>query len=162
MRLSNRHKINQYSIWNTCYYLLLIVGFLLYFLEESRFDVIKGHYSLLLIVVPLVCLIIHRLRGRQIFEYDSDGEALNFKNRGLPPFVGKIASDEFPKYKLDGFDTVSLGLFKRLYVYVDSKKAKQYTLKYDISYLTNKELMDLRKSLQKVVKNNSNNKNTTR
>jgi membrane protein YdbS with pleckstrin-like domain len=38
-----------------------------------------GKESYLIIIVPVLMLIIFHLNGRQIFEYDSDGEALNLK-----------------------------------------------------------------------------------
>ena len=102
-------------------------------------------------------LVIIFLRGRQIFEYDSDGEALNFKNHSIIPFLGKEAKDEFPKYKLVSFEIVNALIFKRLYIKITSKKHKESILKYDISYLTGSEIRDLKLSLQRTIKANKEN-----
>ena len=99
-------------------------------------------------------MMIFYCRGRQIFEYDSDGEALNFKNRNVVLFLDKNLSDEFPKYKLQNFEVVNAFILKRLYITISSKKTNSLILRYDISYLRNKELNDLKISLSKVVKKN--------
>ncbi|MDO5615091.1 MAG: hypothetical protein Q4G16_02795 [Cruoricaptor ignavus] len=160
MRLSNRNKIGLYNFFNTVLVILMVLGVLLFFLERYKIDVL-GVESYLLLVVPILLLAIFYIRGRQIFEYDSDGEALNFKNRNIVSFLGKTVSDEFPKYKLEKFDIVNGLFFKRLYITIDSKKSHHIVLKYDISYLTKKEVADLRHSLNKVVKNNRENTQET-
>jgi hypothetical protein len=93
--------------------------------------------------------------GRPIFEYDSDGEALNFRNNHiLYVLAKKNAKDEFPKYKLLKYNIVNLLIFKKLYIYISSKKSNVVILKYDLSYLSGKEIKDLKFSLNKVVKAN--------
>ena len=89
-------------------------------------------------------------RGRQIFEYDSDGEAVNFKNRNIIPFLSKEIRDEFPKYKILSYEVVNAIVFKKLYIKIKSKKEHIAVLKYDISYLTDKEIKDLKFSLKKL------------
>ena len=113
--------------------------------------------SISLLFIGVSGLVIIFLRGRQIFEYDSDGEALNFKNHSIIPFLGKEAKDEFPKYKLVSFEIVNALLFKRLYIRITSKKHKESILKYDISYLTSSEIRDLKLSLQRTIKANKEN-----
>jgi hypothetical protein len=107
-----------------------------------------------LILIPILLIIIFYFRGRQIFEYDSDGETLSFTNRNVFPFFGKTVSDEFPKYKLKNYEIANVHIFKKLYIKISSKKSPIITLKYDISYLTNQELRDLKISLNKVIKAN--------
>ena len=88
-------------------------------------------------------------------DYDSDGEAVNFKNRNIIPFLTKEAKDEFPKYKLISYEVVNAILFKKLFIKIRSKKDHAaIILKYDISYLTIKEIKDLKVSLSKIVKAN--------
>ena len=94
------------------------------------------------------------LNGRQIFEYDSDGEAVHFRNRNIIPFLSKPLSDEFPKYKLIKYETVNMFFVKRLYITISSKSSGTTMLKYEISYLTRKEVSDLRMSLNKIIKAN--------
>ena len=99
MRLSNRKKAPVYNFFNTLLLIMLSAGITGFILDKMRFNILEGK-SYLLIIIPLVLLIIFYLNGRQIFEYDSDGEALHFKNRNIIPFLNKPLSDEFPKYKL--------------------------------------------------------------
>ncbi|ROI00013.1 hypothetical protein [Chryseobacterium daecheongense] len=157
MRLSNRNKVPVYNFINTVLLMMLLGGVAAFFLEEYRFDVL-GEESYLLIIVPILLLIVYYLSGRQVFEYDSDGEALNFKNRNALPFLDKALSDEFPKYKLMKYEVVNLYFVKRLYITISSKNSGSTILKYEISYLTRKEISDLKVSLNKVIKANNENK----
>lgn len=152
MRLSNKRKAPLYNFINTALIMFLVMGILAYFLEEMKFQIL-GSEVYLFIVVPSVLLVLFYLNGRQIFEYDSDGEALHFRNRNIIPFMSKPLSDEFPKYKFVKFETLTFLFFKRLYITVNSKSGNTI-LKYEISYLTGKELNDLKFSLNKVTKNN--------
>ncbi len=154
MRLSNRNKSSVYSFINTLLIIFLLAGTAAYFLEEYRFD-IMGKESLVLILVPALLMLLFYLNGRQIFEYDSDGEALHFRNRNIIPFVQKPLSDEFPKYKLLKYEVIDLFFMKRLYITISSKNSGSTILKYEISYLTRKETQDLKFSLNKVVKTNN-------
>ena len=115
-----------------------------------------GNESILFVLLPVVLLILFLVRGRQIFEYDSDGEAVNFKNRNIIPFLSKEIRDEFPKYKILSYEVVNAIIFKRLYIKIKSKKEQRHAiiLKYDISYLTDKEIKDLKFSLKKIIKAN--------
>lgn len=154
MRLSNRNKSSVYSFINTLLIMFLLAGTAAYFLEEYRFDIL-GRESLVLILAPALLMLLFYLNGRQIFEYDSDGEALHFRNRNIIPFLQKPLSDEFPKYKLIKYEVIDLFLMKRLYITISSKNSGSTILKYEISYLTRKETQDLKFSLNKVVKTNN-------
>ena len=127
------------------------------FLNIIKLPVFGKMASISLLLIGVSGLVIIFLRGRQIFEYDSDGEALNFKNYSIIPFLGKEAKDEFPKYKLVSFEIVNALLFKILYIKITSKKHKESILKYDISYLTSSEIWDLKLSLQRTIKANKEN-----
>ncbi|WP_295230261.1 hypothetical protein [uncultured Chryseobacterium sp.] len=161
MRLSNRNKASVYNFINTLLLIIAAMGFAAFFLEEYKFN-IMGWESVLFIIIPLFLLLLFYFSGRQIFEYDSDGEALHFRNRNVIPFLGKPLSDEFPKYKLISFDVVRIFFIKRLYVRVTSKTSGSALLKYEISYLTGKEINDLKISLNKVVKANNEKKTERR
>ncbi|RKT01961.1 hypothetical protein [Chryseobacterium defluvii] len=157
MRLSNRSKVPVYNFVNTLLLMILLGGIVAFFLEEYRFDVLEEE-SYLLVIVPILLVVVYYLSGRQIFEYDSDGEALNFKNSNAIPFLDKALSDEFPKYKLMKYEVVDLYFVKRLYITISSKNNGSTVLKYEISYLTKKEISDLKVSLNKVIKTNKENK----
>ncbi|KPH14614.1 hypothetical protein [Chryseobacterium sp. ERMR1:04] len=154
MRLSNRNKASVYNFVNTLLIMGVLVGIAAFLLEEYRFNVL-GLEGYLLPIIPVGLLIAFYLRGRQIFEYDSDGEALNFKNRNIVPFLDKPLSDEFPKYKLLSYEIIDIFFIKRLYITISSKVSGSTMLKYEISYLTKKEITDLKFSLSRVIKANN-------
>ncbi|PWN67421.1 hypothetical protein [Chryseobacterium oncorhynchi] len=133
--------------------MIVVFGILGFLANKYRFNAL-GDESYLLIIIPLLMLVVFYLSGRQIFEYDSDGEALNFKNRNIIPFLNPPLHDEFPKYKLIKYDVVSIFFIKRLYITLSSKNSGSTILKYQISYLSRKEVNDLKLSLNKVVKAN--------
>ncbi|MDH6254091.1 amino acid transporter [Chryseobacterium sp. H1D6B] len=154
MRLNNRNKAPVYNFVNTILLMTLLAGITAFLLEEYRFNVL-GSESILFIIIPVVILGVYYLTGRQIFEYDSDGEAIHFKNRNIIPFLSRPLNDEFPKYKLIKYEVVSIVFIKRLYVTISSKNSGSTMLKYEISFLTRKEVNDLKLSLNKVVKANN-------
>jgi len=133
--------------------MILSGGCIGFIVDKMRFDILDEK-SYILIIVPAILLIINYLYGRQIFEYDSQGEALHFRNRNIVPFIDKPLNDEFPKYKLIKFEMVSILFFRRLYVTVSSKNGGSAILKYETSYLTRKEVNDLKTSLNKVINAN--------
>ncbi|MDQ0782101.1 hypothetical protein QF044_001955 [Chryseobacterium sp. W4I1] len=153
MRLSNRNKASVYNFLHTILLMMVIFGITAFLLNEYRFHAV-GKAGYLLLIVPTIMLVVFHLNGRQIFEYDSDGEALNFKNRNIIPFLDRPLHDEFPKYKLIKYEIVSIFFIKRLYITLSSKNNSSIILKYEISYLTGKEVNDLKLSLNKVVKAN--------
>lgn len=153
MRLTNRNRAPYYNFALTLINVLIIIGIAAYILEKTKLAMF-GDESIFFIILPVLLLIIFLLRGRQIFEYDSDGEAINFKNRNIIPFIGREARDEFPKYKLLSYEVVNAFIFKKLYIKIKSKKEHSTILKYDISYLTNKEVKDLKTSLRKIIHQN--------
>lgn len=154
MRLTNKRRIPYYQFVFTAINMLLIIGVALYILETQGFNPFPRYVDKLFIGIPLLLYVWFYLRGRQIFEYDSDGEALNFFNKNIVLLLGKDIKDEFPKYKLLSYDIVDAILFKRLYIKLSSKKGSAITLKYEISYLNSKEIRDLKFSLNKVIKAN--------
>lgn len=155
MRLSNRSRIPIYNFVLTLINVLIVIGLAGFILEKTRLAMF-GNESVLFVLLPVVLLILFLVRGRQIFEYDSDGEAVNFKNRNIIPFLSKEIRDEFPKYKILSYEVVNAIFFKKLFVKIKSKKEHHQAiiLKYDISYLTDKEIKDLKFSLKKIIKAN--------
>ena len=155
MRLSNRSRIPIYNFVLTLINVLIVIGLAGFILEKTRLAMF-GNESILFVLLPVVLLIVFLVRGRQIFEYDSDGEAVNFKNRNIIPFLSKEIRDEFPKYKILSYEVVNAIFFKKLFVKIKSRKEHHQAiiLKYDISYLTDKEIKDLKFSLKKIIKAN--------
>lgn len=155
MRLSNRSRIPIYNFVLTLINVLIVIGLAGFILEKTRLAMF-GNESILFVLLPVVLLILFLMRGRQIFEYDSDGEAVNFKNRNIIPFLSKEIRDEFPKYKILSYEVVNAIFLKKLFVKIKSRKEHHQAiiLKYDISYLTDKEIKDLKFSLKKIIKAN--------
>ena len=155
MRLSNRSRIPIYNFVLTLINVLIVIGLAGFILEKTRLAMF-GNESVLFVLLPFVLLILFLVRGRQIFEYDSDGEAVNFKNRNIIPFLSKEIRDEFPKYKILSYEVVNAIFFKKIFVKIKSRKEHHQAiiLKYDISYLTDKEIKDLKFSLKKIIKAN--------
>ena len=145
MRLSNRSRIPIYNFVLTLINVLIVIGLAGFILEKTRLAMF-GNESVLFVLLPVFLLILFLVRGRQIFEYDSDGEAVNFKNRNIIPFLSKEIRDEFPKYKILSYEVVNDIFFKKLFVKIKSRKEHHQAiiLKYDISYLTDKEIKDLK------------------
>ena len=153
IRLSNKKKTPLYRFFNIILLMILLGGCIGFIVDKIRFNILDEK-SCFLIIVPIILLIVIHLHGRQIFEYDSEGEAIHFRNRNIIPFLNKPQSDEFPKYKLVKFDVFSVLFFKRLYITISSKNSGTTTLKYEISYLTRKEVNDLKTSLSKIIRAN--------
>lgn len=153
MRISNRKKIPVYHFIITFLIMMVVIGTIAFLLEEYKFD-IMGLESYLLIVFPLFLLLFFFINGRQIFEYDSDGEAIHFRNRSIIPMMAKPLSDEFPKYKLVKYQVVTILFVKKLYITVTSKNGGSTMLKYEISYLSKIQVKDLKTSLSKVIEIN--------
>ena len=55
----------------------------------------------------------------------------------------------FPKYKIMSYEVVNAFIYKRLYIKIDSKKDNNSLLKYEISYITNKNIRDIKKVIKK-------------
>lgn len=153
IRLSNKKKTPLYNFFNIVLLMILSGGCISFIVDKIRFNILDEK-SYFLIIIPVVLLIIIHLHGRQIFEYDSEGEAIHFRNRNIIPFLNKPQSDEFPKYKLVKYEVFSVFFFKRLYITISSKNSGTTTLKYEISYLTKKEVNDLKTSLNKIIRAN--------
>lgn len=153
MRISNCKKIPLYNFIHTWLLMFLLIGILGYLLEELKFNILEFE-SYLIILVPAVLLVLFYLSGKQIFEYDSEGEAVHFRNRNIIPFLQKPLSDEFPKYKLISYETVTIFFIRKLYITISSKNNLRTILKYDISFLSKKQRKNLKFSLNNIIKAN--------
>ncbi|MDR2205590.1 MAG: hypothetical protein LBE36_05485 [Flavobacteriaceae bacterium] len=158
MRLSNRRKKPFYSFISTVLLISLLGGVGLFFLRKAGINIFGfSNIQYLLVIAAAALLNFFYFREKQIFEYDSDGEALNFKNENLSLFF-KPVKDEFPKYKLVKYEIMKMLFIKKLYITISSKKDNSKVLKYHISFLSSKEIKDLKLSLNRVIKANKENK----
>ena len=99
-------------------------------------------------------------RGLPQFNYDSDGEVLNFTaSEPNLKFLGKrfVSHSEFPKRKLSSYKIVTWPFRRTLTVYITSKEGGPKKQKIGISYLKGKEVRDLKRSLDRVLVTNRQN-----
>ncbi len=105
------------------------------------------------IVTLLLGLYVHRIG--QAFDFDSDGETLNFKNNGV--FLSKfmeyrVKKAEFPKRKLGKFKFVDFGIYSALTIYINSRRKKGYRkYTFNTTFLTRKKKRGMVDSLNKVL-----------
>lgn len=108
------------------------------------------------IVTLLMGLFVHRIG--QSFDFDSDGETLNFKNNGV--FFSKfmeyrVKKAEFPKRKLGKFNFVDFGIYSALTIYIKSRRKKGYRkYTFNTTFLTRKKKKGMVESLNKVLETN--------
>lgn len=153
MKFTNKNNVNRYTFACVVSLIFCVLG-LVAFIMGFEFSFFKGkRYLPLLFSVGIFFL--YYIRGKEIFEYDSDGEVLVFKNYGIFSFPWRKTNDEFPKYKLIDFYIVNTIFFKKLYLKIDSKKENLPILRYDITYLTTKQIQELQRSLSKILDNNN-------
>jgi len=94
----------------------------------------------------------------QLFEFDSDGETLNFKNNGV--FFSKfmeyrVKRAEFPKGKLLNFEVSDYGIYKSLKIFISSRRKKgPRTYTFNITFLNKKKKRGMIDSLNKVLQKN--------
>lgn len=125
---------------------------------EIRYDDVPFNYSSLIPnAIALLVGIYVFIVGRS-FEFDSEGETLNFKSNGL--LVSKFIQyrdqrTEVPKSKLKDFKISDYLIFKVIHVYIHSRSRKGYRhYKYNITFLSWEKTRYLRTSLSKILQRN--------
>lgn len=125
---------------------------------ELKHDDIPFNYSSLIpsgvaLLIGLYIFIV----GRS-FEFDSDGETLNFKSNGLlvSNFLHyRDQRTEVPKSKLKGFRVENYFFYKRLHIFINSRNSQGFRhYKYNITLLTGNKTRLLKTSLAKVLEKN--------
>lgn len=120
--------------------------------SETEQELTFGHI-LPNIVTLLLAFYVHRIG--QTFDFDSDGETLNFKNNGV--FFSKfmeyrVKKAEFPKRKLGKFKFLDLGIYSSLTIYIRSKRKQGYRkYTFNTTFLTRKKKKGMVDSLNKVL-----------
>lgn len=156
MRFNNRKET---SIVPSIYIIVVAVFLTNAFASvEIKYDDVPFNYSSLIPnAVALVIAIYIFIVGKS-FEFDSDGETLNFKSNGL--LVSKFMHyreqrTEVPKSKLQNFKVENYFFYKVLHIYINSRNRRGYRhYKYNITFLTGKKIKSLKISLAKVLERN--------
>lgn len=124
--------------------------------SQETDNTMKFSHFLPNILLLLFGFYFHRIG--QLFEFDSDGETLNFKNNGV--FFSKfmeyrVKRAEFPKGKLLDFEVSDYGIYKSLKIYISSRRKKgPRTYTFNITFLNRKKKRGMIDSLNKVVEKN--------
>lgn len=120
--------------------------------SDSEQEISFSHF-LPNIITLLLALYVHRIG--QTFDFDSDGETLNFKNNGV--FFSKfleyrVHRAEFPKRKLAKFNFVDFGMYSALTIYIRSRRKKGYRkYTFNTTFLNRKKKKGMVASLNNVL-----------
>ena len=155
MKLQNRTTKNKVTIFNILLLVGLATSISFFFLKNE----IKS-YDVVTAVVCLIALLCLNYFGPPYFRYDSNGETLIIQNKKALPFsLVKEHSVDFPKEKLVKFNIANGFLFKQtLELYIRSRRsnhAAHSKLKFNITYLSRRDIKNLNISLNKVLRENS-------
>ncbi|WP_386406583.1 hypothetical protein [Sungkyunkwania multivorans] len=124
--------------------------------------ILKDHNKgmALVFIMPTLFLVLFSwfvYKNVKYFEYDSDGDVLNFINRGM--FISNFINyrenrAEFPKVKLSHYKINDYVIYRTLNVYVKTKNHRVKRLRFNITFLNKKKIKALKSSLNKVIRNN--------
>lgn len=125
---------------------------------ELKYDDVPFNYSSLIPNVIALLVGIYIFVVGKTFEFDSDGETINFKSNGVlvSQFMHyREQRTEVPKSKLKDFRVENYFIYKRLHIYIHSRNSKGFRhYKYNITFLTGKKVKSLKMSLAKVLEKN--------
>ena len=125
---------------------------------ETKYDDVPFNYSSLIPNAVALAIGVYIFIVGKSFDFDSDGETLNFKSNGLlvSQFMHyREKRTEVPKSKLQDFRVENYFLYKRLHIYINSRNRIGYRhYKYNITFLTGKKTRAMKVSLAKVLEKN--------
>lgn len=125
---------------------------------ELKYDDVPFNYSSLIPNVIALLIGIYIFIVGRTFEFDSDGETINFKSNGVlvSQFMHyREQRTEVPKSKLKDFRVENYFFYKRLHIFIHSRNSKGFRhYKYNITFLNGKKLKSLKMSLAKVLERN--------
>lgn len=146
-------------------YTLLFLGLfgslLLLVIPIGPFTDLVPSYVLILIFLFLIWLF-HKMGPHQ-FEYSSDGEVFNIKTQDpywVKYFPRSQKIVDFPKRKLMNYKMSGPFFHRKLNMYISSKRAPNGVAKlsFNITYLSSREISDLKRSLNRNIKRNKQNR----
>ena len=156
MRFTNRNEVkiipSIYIVLVAVFVTNVFVNIEIMASSETEQEITFSHF-VPNIVTLLIGLYVHKIG--QVFEFDSDGETLNFKNNGV--FFSKfmeyrVKKAEFPKRKLGKFNFVDFGVYSALTIYISSRRKKGYRkYTFNTTFLTLKKKRGMVDSLNKVL-----------
>lgn len=141
-------------------YIILVAVFLTnaFASLEIKYDDRPFNYASLIPNLIAILLAIYIFIAARTFDFDSDGETLNFKNNGLllSGFMAyRMKSTEVPKSKLCDFRIENYFFYKRLHIFITSRNSRGFRhYKYNITFLKAEKIKSLQQSLSKVLEYN--------
>lgn len=156
MRFNNKKET---SIVPSIYIILVAVFITNAFASvEMKYDDVPFNYSSLIPNLLALLIATYIFIVGKSFEFDSDGETLNFKSNGLlvSNFMHyRVQHTEIPKSKLTGFKVENYFFYKRVHIFITSRNKKGFRhYKYNITFLKGEKIKSLKQSLAKVVEYN--------
>ncbi|MHA6280557.1 hypothetical protein ACXYMT_10285 [Salinimicrobium sp. CAU 1759] len=125
---------------------------------ELKYDDVPFNYSSLIPNAIALLIGIYIFIVGKTFEFDSDGETINFKSNGVlvSQFMHyREQRTEVPKSKLKDFRIENYFFYKRLHIFIHSRNSRGYRhYKYNITFLTGKKVKSLKMSLAKILEKN--------
>ena len=125
---------------------------------ELKYDDVPFNYSSLIPNAIALLIAIYIFIVGKTFEFDSDGETINFKSNGVlvSQFMHyREQRTEVPKSKLKDFRIENYFFYKRLHIFIHSRNSRGYRhYRYNITFLTGKKVKALRMSLAKILEKN--------
>lgn len=156
----NNHKSIKYIPF---VYFMIVFGILVFGYLEYKIGNDNVFYAELIFwffMIVLFFILVYVYKFGKFFEYDSDGEALCFRNSGAflsESFSYRETRAEFPKKKLKKFQVKNYLFIKKLHLHVKSGYAEKKTVKkvvFDITFVKQKRTNMMKASLDKVVLEN--------
>jgi len=157
MRINNKRIIPIIETFYALLFITLAVAIILFIIPIGIIINIISPYTMIGLIV-LFMLFLYWL-GHQHVEYDSDGEVINIRTKDIfwsRYFPKERIVMDFPKNKLISFKIEKSMFKKTLEMYVTSKRTANgiTKLKFNITFLNKSETNDLKRSLNKIIKNN--------
>ena len=125
---------------------------------ELKYDDVPFNYSSLIPNVIALFIGAYIFIVGKTFEFDSDGETINFKSNGVlvSQFMHyREQRTEVPKSKLKDFRVENYFFYKRLHIFIHSRNSRGFRhYKYNITFLTGKKIKALKMSLAKILEKN--------
>lgn len=157
MRINNKRLIPFIEKFYALLFLALLAAMTLILIPIGVIVNVISPYFLIGII--LISFLILYFLGHQHVEYDSDGEVINIRTKDIfwsKYFPNHKVVMDFPKKKLVSFKVQHSFFKKTLEMYVTSKRTAHGVtkLKFNITFLSKSETNDLKRSLNKIIKNN--------
>lgn len=157
MRINNKRITPFIDALYALLFLSLVVAIFLMIIPIGIITSIISPYFLIAIVIAFIFILYSF--GHQHVEYDSDGEVINIRTKDV--FWSKYFQKEkvvmdFPKNKLVSYRVKNSVFTKTLEMIVTSKRTSHgiTKLKFNITFLSKSETNDLKRSLNKIIKQN--------